>query len=87
MNIGNFKVSIDEDILIITSRKESATLDIAREMKELMENTTGKTYNYCTFNNVIGYFSGYDFKENHSIYCGTMSEKTSIEQIKEYKKK
>lgn len=84
MNIGNFKVGIKDNILIITSKIQSVSLDDVKEIKSLMEESTGNTYYYVIFNNILGYYSGYDFKEGHSVYCGTLSEKTSIEQIKTY---
>ena len=45
------------------------------------ENSTGKTYPIVLWKNTIGYYSAYDFEKDCSIYCGTMSEKTSLEQI------
>ena len=59
--------------------------DIANKLKEEFENSTGNNYPIVLWKNIVGYYSGYDFENNCSIYCGTMSEKTSIEQINEYK--
>lgn len=84
MNIENFKIGIKDNILIISSTTQSVTLEDVKEIVTLMKDNTGNDYNYAIFKNLVGYYSGYDFKENHSIYCGTRSEKTSIDQVKEY---
>jgi len=87
MDIDNFKIGIKDNILIASSKIQSVSLEDVKELKSLIQNSTGNTYNYAIFKNILGYYSGYDFEEDHSIYCGTLSEKTSIEQVKDYIKR
>jgi hypothetical protein len=75
----NYKIGIRENIVVINS-KTSLSLD---EIKEIIEGLPGN-HKYGIATNSLGYWKGYDLEKNCSIYCGTMSEKTSIEQIKEY---
>ena len=44
----------------------------------------GKNYPYVLFTNILGYFSGYDFETNRSIYCGCLSESQAIQSMLEY---
>lgn len=87
MDIENFKVGIKDNILIISSATQTVALEDVKRIKSLLESNTGNVYNYAIFKNLVGYYSGYDFIAGHSIYCGTRSEKTSIDQVNEYIKK
>lgn len=82
--MNNIKHSIKGGILILEF-KCKVDLDLVRQYKELFENSTNKTYPIVLYKNVIGYYSAYDFEKDCSIYCGTMSEKTSLKQIQDYK--
>jgi hypothetical protein len=84
MEIGNFSVFVKDGILIVTSKK-NVTLDDLKEVKTLMENSTGRGYSCGIYRDIIGYYDGYDFKNDVSIYCGTLNEKSSIEKIQNYK--
>lgn len=79
----NFKIK--NNILIIES-DDKIDKEIVKQSKESFEKSTNKKYSIVLWRNVIGYYSAYDFDKNCSIYCGTMSEKTSLEQINEYLK-
>lgn len=80
----NPKILVNQGILIIEA-KDQITRDLVKQYKEEFEKSTGKNYPIVLWKNTIGYYSAYDFKNESSIYCGTMSQKTSIEQIKKYK--
>ena len=80
----NPKILVRDKILIIEA-KDRITKDLVKQYKEEFEQSTGNKYPIVLWKNTIGYYSAYDFENNCSIYCGTMSEKTSIEQIKTYK--
>lgn len=79
------KIIVKNKILIIEAN-DRITRDLVKQYKKNFENSTGKTYPIVLWKNTIGYYSAYDFEKDCSIYCGTMSEKTSLEQIKEYLK-
>lgn len=79
----NYKLGIKEDIVIINSKSSLEFYEV-REVVEDLNNSNGTNYKYAISNDSLGYWRGYDLESNKSIYCGTMSEKTSIEQVKEY---
>ena len=80
----NPKILVRDKILIIEA-KDRITRDLVKQYKEEFEQSTGNKYPIVLWKNTIGYYSAYDFEKDCSIYCGTMSEKTSIEQINKYK--
>jgi len=75
----DYKIGIRDGIVVINAK---TSLEFY-EVKELVEGLNGN-HKYAIANNSLGYWRGYDLEENSSIYCGTMSEKTSIEQVKDY---
>ena len=77
------KIIVKNKILIIEAN-DRITRDLVKQYKNNFENSTNKKYPIVLWKNTIGYYSAYDFEKDCSIYCGTMSEKTSLEQIKEY---
>lgn len=83
MTIGRFNVSLKEDILIVTTKYETTKDDLI-DMKILMESSTGHTYKYGLYRNVVGYYAGYDFELNKSILCGSLKESEAIGDIKKY---
>ena len=84
MQVDNFNVTIKDGVLIVTSKK-NVTLNDLKEMKVLMENSTGNIYNCGVYRDIIGYYDGYDFKNDISVYCGTLNENAAIEKIQNYK--
>jgi len=84
MKIDDFSIAIDSGILIVTSKK-NVTLENLQEMKTIVEQSTGKKYSCGTYRDALGYYDGYDFQNNISVYCGTLNEKAAIEKIKNYK--
>lgn len=83
MKIDHLNVELVKGILVVTSKK-NVTLDDLKEVHEIMENSSGKTYDYGIYQDLIGYFDGYDFKRNISVYCGTLNEKKALEKIINY---
>lgn len=73
-----------DNILILKDKNNTITLQEANNFRISFENTLEKSFPFVGFCNILGYYSGYDFNKNQSIYCGTMSEKTTVEQIKQY---
>lgn len=73
-----------DNILILKDKNNTITLQEANNFRVSFESTLKKSFPFVGFCNILGYYSGYDFNKNQSIYCGTMSEKTTVEQIKEY---
>ena len=55
--------------------------DAYNEIKESFPNTEIKVVAY---KNIIGYWAAYVVETGNSIYCGTMSLKTTKEQIAKY---
>lgn len=86
MKIDHFEVSLRNGIVIVTSKK-NVTLENLIEMKEILEASTGNTYSYGMYRNILGYYDGYDFINNTFIYCGSMNEKTNIQKILNYASK
>jgi hypothetical protein len=84
MKIDHLNVDIFSGILIVTSKK-NVTLDDLKEVHEIMEDSLSRTYNYGIYQDIIGYFDGYDFKKNISIYCGTLNETKALEKIINYR--
>ena len=80
MQKDNLKISVKDKILII----EDVTIEEATSLKYDYENSSLKSYPYILYKSQLGYYAGWDFLENKSIYCGTRSESTSLKQIKEY---
>ena len=78
------KIIVNKGILIIEA-KDRINKELVKQYKEEFEQSTGNKYPIVLWKNTIGYYSAYDFEKDCSIYCGTMSEKTSIEQINKYK--
>jgi hypothetical protein len=63
-----FKIAINKSII----------QDAYNEIKESFPNTEIKVVAY---KNILGYWAAYIVKTGKSIYCGTMSLKTTKEQI------
>lgn len=84
MKINNFNIDISNNILIVTSDK-NVTLDDLKEMRLIMEKSTGRSYTCGIYRDIIGYYDGYDFKNDISVYCGTLKKKDAIEKILNYK--
>ena len=82
--MDNPKILVRDGVLIIEAN-DQINIDLVKQYKEEWENSTGKKYPIILWKNLIGYYSAYDFENNCSIYCGTMSQKTSMEQIKKYR--
>lgn len=76
-----------DNILILKDKNNTITLQEANNFRISFEITLKKSFPFVGFCNILGYYSGYDFNKNQSIYCGTMNEKTTVDQIKEYIKK
>ncbi len=83
MQIDKFDIFVKDGILIVTSKK-NVTLEDLMKMKELMEESTGKKYFLGTYRDSLGYYDGYDFVNHASVYCGSLSEKVSIDRLKTY---
>ena len=78
--MDNLKISIRDGILILYD----CNLEEATALKYDYENSVLKSYPYILYKSQIGYYAGWDFLEQKSIYCGTRSESTSLSQIKQY---
>lgn len=86
MKINNLTLGIKDNILIVTGPLDKdVTKDNLLEIKTLLEETTGHTYKYGMYRNIIGYYCGFDFIRNDSVYCSTLSQKAAIEMMNEYK--
>lgn len=79
------KISVNQGILIIEA-KDIINRDLVKQYKEEFEKSTGNKYPIVLWRNLIGYYAAFDFEKDCSIYCGTMSQKDSMEKIKKYKK-
>jgi len=84
MKIDDFSIAIDSGILIVTSKK-NVTADNLKEMKDIVEQSMGRRYSCGIYRDALGYYDGYDFQNDISVYCGTLNEKAAIEKIKNYK--
>lgn len=85
MEYQNFKLTLKDNIIILTANKVNVTVEDLKNAYEFLTNTTHKIYECGTYRDIIGYYDGYDFINNIPIYCGTMSESVAIKKIKEYK--
>ena len=83
MEINNFKIGIKDKILVVTSKK-NVTLDDLKEVRMLLQESTEYDYNYGMYRDIIGYYDGYDFIKNTSIYCGSLNENVSLKKIQDY---
>ena len=86
MQNQKYKISLRSKILIIEAQNFSITIPKVDYIRKEFEQSTGKTFDYVLYKNVLGYYAAYDFLNDNSIYCGSRSENQSIEQIKEYLK-
>ena len=77
------KILVRDKILIIEAN-DQINRELVQQYKKEFEKSTGNKYPIVLWKNTIGYYSAYDFDKDCSIYCGTMSEKISVKQIKEY---
>lgn len=84
MKIDHFNIEIFSGILIVSSKK-NVTLDDLKDIRETMELSTGRKYDYGMYRDIVGYYDGYDFVNNISVYCGTMKEETSLEKLLAYR--
>lgn len=78
MNIDGFLIEIKNDIFIVTN-KEGVKKEKVLELLDIYQNSTNKRYNYIMFNDILGYFHGYNLLKNTSIYCASVSKKYAIE--------
>lgn len=80
MQKDNLKISVRDKILILYN----CNLEEAKALKDSYEKSVLKSYPHILYCNNLGYFAGWDFLENRSIYCGTRSESESFKQLKKY---
>ena len=78
------KILVFDKILIIEA-KDQINRELVKQYKQEFENSTGNKYPIVLWKTTIGYYSAYDFEKDCSIYCGTTSQKDSMEKIKKYK--
>jgi hypothetical protein len=79
------KIVVNQGILIIEA-KDRIDRELVKQYKDDFEKSTGNKYPIVLWRNLIGYYAAFDFENDCSIYCGTMSQKDSMEKIKKYKK-
>ena len=84
MKIGDFEVFVEDQIMIVTNKKRTVKLEDVKEIREILKETLNKTYNYVIYNSLLGYYSGYDFLKEKSVYCGSMNKATNIKKMKRY---
>lgn len=88
MNIENFLIndySIDiKDEVLIVSNKNGVIKDDVSYIKEILEESTGKVYNYIMYKDSLGYYHAYDFILNKSIYCATLNRTHARELVNKY---
>lgn len=82
-NINDYKIVISNNIIIVTS-KLKVDLEILIEIKQLFENTTNKFYRYGMYKDLLGYYHGYDFINNKSIYCASLNYAEALRLLKKY---
>lgn len=85
MHISPFDIEIKDHILIVISKTSNVTLDNLKEMKKIMEESTGRQYTCGIYRDIVGYYDGFDFVNNISVYCGTLRKTDAIEKIQNYK--
>ena len=83
LDISKFKFDIKDNIVIVSSFNGIKSLEIIKELKEMFENTYNKIYNYWIYSDSLGYYHGYDFLNNCSVYCTSLSKPTAIKWFKE----
>lgn len=86
MQINNLNIGIKDKILIVTGPvNKDVTKEDLIEIKMLLEESTGHTYEYGMYRNIVGYYCGFDFIRNDSVYCGSLNQKVALELMNEYK--
>ncbi len=84
MQEQKYKTSVRSNILIVEAKNFSITVEKVNTIRKGFEESTRKSFPIVLYKNIMGYYAGYDFEKNCSIYCGSRSENQSMEQIKEY---
>ncbi len=78
------KILVNQGILIIEA-KDRIDRELVKQYTIEFEKSTGSKYPIVLWKNLVGHYSAYDFEKDCSIYCGTTSQKDSMEKIKKYK--
>lgn len=79
-----YKFYFDEHTLFIELNDILHADTIMEIYNEIKEGFPNKEIKVVAYKNILGYWAAYVIENGRSIYCGTMSGKTTKEQINKY---
>ncbi len=84
MKKENYEFYFENNILFIELNDVLNADTIINIYNEIKEGFPNKEIKVVAYKNILGYWAAYVVETGKSIYCGTMSGKTTKEQINKY---
>lgn len=88
MELDQYKVQIDSKlrILLVEHPTKSVTLDKLIEIKNLLEKSTNKVYNYGIIHRMPCYWFSYRLSDRKVIVCGVVNKTECVNETKIFAK-
>ena len=80
----NYNFNFEGNVLYITFTEPLLENTLKETLESINKTFPNKKYDIVAYQNILGYWSAKDLISNQSIYCGTMSLKSTKESIKKY---
>lgn len=88
MELEKYKVELAPDlgIILVEHPSLSVSLDKLIEIKERIESSTKRKYNYGIIKRCPGYYFSYRLNDKQVITCGVMNKLECVNETKEFAK-
>jgi hypothetical protein len=86
MELEKYKVELAPDlgIILVEHPFSSVSLDKLIEIKERIEDSTKRKYNYGIIKRSPGYYFSYELLSRKVIVCGRFNKKECVDETKEF---
>ena len=80
----DFKFYFGDDTLFLEFNIPIKSDNVKNAISEIRNTFPNLSFSVVAYKNILGYWSAYHVKTGNTIYCGTMSIKTTKDNIKKY---
>lgn len=80
----DYNFNFEGNVLYITFADSLKENSLSEAIETIYNTFPNKEFSIVAWRNILGYWSAKDLTNNKSIYCGTMSLKSTKESIKKY---
>lgn len=86
MELEKYKVQLEPNlgIILVEHPTLSVTLNKLMEIKQTIENSTKRKYNYGIIKRCPGYYFSYRLRDRKVITCGIMNKLECVNETKEF---